>query len=33
MRDKFSQMIQQGVASFNYTPIAPEIPEDRKSVV
>lgn len=27
MRDKFSQMIQQGVASFNYTPIAPEIPE------
>jgi hypothetical protein len=27
MRDKFSELIEQGVARFEYTPIAPEIPE------
>ena len=27
MRDKFSELIEQGVARFDYTPIAPEIPE------
>lgn len=27
MRDKFSELIAQGVAAFNYTPIAPEVPE------
>lgn len=27
MRNKFTELIEQGVASFNYTPIAPEMPE------
>ena len=27
MRNKFTELIEQGVASFEYTPIAPEIPE------
>lgn len=27
MRDKFSELIEQGVAKFEYTPIAPELPE------
>lgn len=27
MRDKFTELIEQGVAKFNYTPIAPEVPE------
>lgn len=27
MRNKFSELINQGVAAFKYTPIAPEIPE------
>lgn len=27
MRNKFTELIEQGVAAFNYTPIAPSIPE------
>lgn len=27
MRNKFTELIEQGVAAFNYTPIAPEMPE------
>ena len=27
MRNKFTELIEQGVASFNYTPIAPTMPE------
>ena len=27
MRNKFTELIEQGVAEFNYTPIAPEMPE------
>lgn len=27
MRNRFTELINQGVASFNYTPIAPEMPE------
>lgn len=27
MRNKFTELIEQGIASFNYTPIAPEMPE------
>ena len=27
MRNKFTELIEQGVASFGYTPIAPEMPE------
>ena len=27
MRDKFSELIEQGVARFDYTPVAPEVPE------
>ena len=27
MRNKFTELIEQGVARFEYTPIAPEIPE------
>ena len=27
MRNKFTELIEQGVAAFHYTPIAPEVPE------